>query len=129
MQLVFEQLFGGEGDHETLVDLIEYTPDAEDQKFIDAITQGVAAHHTEIDAEISSCLRRWTIERIARVDLAVLRVAVYEMLYMKAPAAMVINEAVEITRKYGAEESCPFINGVLGTIHRKQENHESSSRA
>jgi len=120
MQLVFEQLFGGEGKPETLVDLTDYTPDSNDLRFIEEMVSGVDAHLPEIDSTIASCLRGWTIERLARVDLAVLRLAVYEMEYAGTPAPVVISEAVEMTRKYSREESCPFVNGVLGTIHRKQ---------
>ena len=53
------------------------------------------------------------------MDLAILRLAVFEMQYAQIPAAVSINEAVELTRKYSSEQSCPFVNGVLGTISRK----------
>ncbi len=119
MQLVFEQLFGGEGEAETLVDLIDYTPGESDRAYIEAAVSGVREHADEIDAEISACLRGWTIGRLSRVDLAILRLAVYEMQYGGVPVPVSINEAVELTRKFSAEESCPFVNGVLGTISRK----------
>ena len=119
MQLVFEQLFGGEGEPETLVDLIDYIPNEKDRAYIDEVVSGVREHAVQIDEEISSCLRGWTLARLSRVDLAILRLSVYEMRYAALPAAVSINEAVELTRKYSSEESCPFINGVLGTISRK----------
>ena len=119
MQLVFEQLFGGEGEAETLVDLIDYTPAENDRAYIEAVVSGVREHAAELDAEISACLRGWTLQRLSRVDLAILRLSVYEMQYGGIPAPVSINEAVELTRKYSAEESCPFVNGVLGTIGRK----------
>ena len=119
MQLVFEQLFGGEGEAETLVDLIDYMPAENDRAYIEAVVSGVREHAAELDAEISACLRGWTLQRLSRVDLAILRLSVYEMQYGGIPAPVSINEAVELTRKYSAEESCPFVNGVLGTISRK----------
>jgi len=119
MQLVFEQIFGGEGETQTLVDLIDYIPDDKDQGYIDTVVNGVHDHASELDAEIASCLRGWTIARLSRVDLAILRLAVFEMKHTDLPAAVAINEAVELTRKYSQEESCSFINGVLGTISRK----------
>ena len=119
MQLVFEQLFGGDGEAETLVDLIDYTPSDNDRAYIEAVVSGVREHAAELDAEISACLRGWTLQRLSRVDLAILRLSVYEMQYGGIPAPVSINEAVELTRKYSAEESCPFVNGVLGTISRK----------
>lgn len=120
MQLVFEQLFGGEGKTQTLVDLIDYAPGKNDQDYIETIVSGVQEHAIELDEEISACLRGWTLARLARVDLAILRLAAFEMLYTDLPAAVAINEAVELTRKYSREESCAFVNGVLGTISRKQ---------
>ena len=119
MQLVFEQIFGGEGETQTLVDLIDYAPGKDDQTYIDAIVNGVREHAAELDQEITSCLRGWTIARLSRVDLAILRLAVYEMKFTDLPAPIAINEAVELTRKYSQEESCSFVNGVLGTISRK----------
>lgn len=80
---------------------------------------GVKEHADELDSEISACLRGWTLARLSRVDLAIMRLAVYEMQYTGLPAAVAINEAVELTRKYSGEESCPFVNGVLGSISRK----------
>ena len=116
MQLVFEQLFGGEATAETLVDLIDYKPGEKDSTYIDTVVSGVKEH---ADGEIAACLRGWTLARLSRVDLAIMRLAVYEMQYSGLPAAVAINEAVELTRKYSGEESCPFVNGVLGTISRK----------
>ena len=119
MQLVFEQIFGGEGETEALVDLIDYVPSENDRQYIDMVVSGVKEHAADLDAEISACLRGWTIARLSRVDLAILRLAVFEMKHTDLPAAIAINEAVELTRKYSQEESCSFINGVLGTISRK----------
>lgn len=119
MQLVFEQLFGGESESEALVDLIDYNPGESDRQYIDMVVAGVKEYAADLDAEISACLRGWTIARLSRVDLAILRLAVYEMKYASLPAAVSINEAVELTRKYSSETSCSFVNGVLGTISRK----------
>ena len=124
MQLLFEQLFGGEGEADTLVDLIEYTPDAPESEYINGVVNGVREHAEEIDEMISGCLRNWTLDRISKVDYAVIRLAVYEMVYSGLPAGIAINEAVELTRKYSTESSCSFVNGVLGTIHRKLEAAE-----
>ena len=119
MQLIFEQIFGGEGETEALVDLIDYVPSDNDHQYIDMVVAGVKEHAADIDAEISACLRGWTIARLSRVDLAILRLSVFEMTYASLPAAVSINEAVELTRKYSSESSCSFVNGVLGTISRK----------
>lgn len=119
MQLIFEQLFGGEGETQALVDLIDYEPSENDRAYIDMVVAGVKEHAADLDAEISACLRGWTLARLSRVALAILRLSTYEMKYASLPAAVSINEAVELTRKYSSESSCPFVNGVLGTISRK----------
>ena len=119
MQLIFEQLFGGEGETQALVDLIDYEPSENDRAYIDMVVAGVKEHAAELDAEIAACLRGWTLARLSRVDLAILRLSTYEMKDASLPAAVSINEAVELTRKYSSESSCPFVNGVLGTISRK----------
>ena len=119
MQLVFEQLFGGESETQALVDLIDYNPGENDRQYIDMVVAGVKENAADLDAEISACLRGWTIARLSRVDLSILRLSVFEMKYAEIPAAVSINEAVELTRKYSNESSCSFVNGVLGTISRK----------
>ena len=119
MQLIFEQLFGGEGETQSLVDLIDYEPSDNDRAYIDMVVAGVKEHAADLDEEIAACLRGWTLARLSRVDLAILRLSAYEMKYASLPAAVSINEAVELARKYSSESSCPFVNGVLGTISRK----------
>lgn len=81
----------------------------------------VQDHHEEIDAVISENLDKWTIERIAKTDLAILRTAVAEMLYVDSiPESVSINEAVNLAKKYGDDRSYAFINSVLGKISRRK---------
>jgi N utilization substance protein B len=76
-------------------------------------------HLGEIDKYITENSRDWKINRIAKVDLAVLRVALSEILYNSTiPESVSINEAVEISKKYSSEDSHKFINGILGTVVR-----------
>lgn len=122
MQLVFEQIFGGEGGDDTLHALIEYTPSKKDDAYIVQVTQGVMDNRMQIDAYIRDFLQDWTIERLSRVDLSILRLATYELFYCEdIPAAVTINEAVELARKFSTPESGAFINGVLGNLNRKRE--------
>lgn len=84
--------------------------------------QAVSAHHEEIDAMIADNLDRWTIDRIGRTDLAILRTAVAEMMYIDSiPHGVSINEAVDLAKKYGDERSYAFINSVLSKIAGKLE--------
>lgn len=125
MQLIFEHIFGGDGDENTLGAMIEYTPNAKDDAYIAQVTQGVYDKQEDIDAQISDFLQGWTIERLARVDLSILRLAVYELLYCEnIPAAVAINEAVELARKFSTPEAGSFINGVLGNLNRSLEREQ-----
>lgn len=79
----------------------------------------VQDHHEDIDAKISENLDKWSIDRIAKTDLAILRTAVAEMLYVDSiPVSVSINEAVNLAKKYGDDRSYAFINSVLGKISR-----------
>ncbi len=71
-----------------------------------------------VDALIEENLQGWSLNRIAKVDLAILRVAVFEFLYTSIPKEVSINEAIEIAKEYSREDSSKFINGILGSIYR-----------
>ena len=71
----------------------------------------------DIENQISKNLKSWwSIERISKVNISILRIAIYEMIYGKLPYKVVINEAVELAKKYGEEASASFINGVLASV-------------
>ncbi len=89
----------------------------EDALFSDRLYEGVHAHIEEIDGEISAHAKDWSIGRIAKVDLSILRIAVYELLYEPGiPVGATVNEAVELAKEFGGEKSAGFINGVLGAV-------------
>ena len=149
MQMIFEKLSGGEGSEETLRMIYEelmgdQSPYAkaqatdeqgdaepkwnksfrEDHAWILNALSGVLEHLDDIDAEINRCSRGWTVERMPRVDLTILRLATWEILYENdphVPAPVAINEALEIAAKYSDPDSGRFINGVLGSINRAKE--------
>lgn len=85
--------------------------------FAAELVKGVAEHATELDEMISSHAKDWTIERMPVIDRNLLRMALFEMLYQDdVPAAVAINEAVELAKIYSTEDSSRFVNGLLGTI-------------
>lgn len=88
--------------------------------FGEQLLLGLAAHQQEIDGQIEAHLRGWALNRLPRVSLCALRIALSEMLYgeEKLPS-VAINEAVELTKKYGGSEDHQFVNGVLGAIARE----------
>jgi N utilization substance protein B len=88
--------------------------DAAHRGFAESLVRGVRAHLAQIDAAISSASRNWRLERMARVDRNLLRLAVYELTFSKdVPAKAAINEAIEIAKRFGTGESPAFINGIL----------------
>jgi len=123
MQLIYARMSGGEGDERTLADLITPVPelDAGDKLYIEDVTEGVWNVRTELDERIAEFSRDWPVSRMARVDLAILRLSAYELAYRSdVPAAVSINEAVELTRTFSTEEAGAFVNGILGSMYRSQ---------
>ncbi len=115
--LCFEMLFS-----DTDIDeLADNAGDAREEFLSDyaiGCAKGVKEHEKEINAKISENLKKgWKISRISKVSLALLRLAVYEILYRDdVPTSVSINEAVELSKKYTVKEDTSFINGVLGSV-------------
>lgn len=80
------------------------------------LVRGVLAERAAIDALIAEASENWRVERLSRIDLNVIRVAVYELRSMNLPLEIAINEAVEVARRFGSGESTAFVNGVLDQI-------------
>lgn len=97
----------------------ERSPDDEVKTFTEEIVKGTAKHIEKINKQIHACARNWSLDRMATVDRNVLRMAVYEILYRRdIPASVTINEAIEIAKKYGTDESGSFVNGILDSVAR-----------
>ncbi|MBS4173419.1 transcription antitermination factor NusB [Bacillus sp. FJAT-49736] len=85
--------------------------------YLAELVNGTSTHLKEIDERISKHLENWSVNRLAKVDLNILRIAVYELLYVHdVPSNVAINEALEISKRFGDEKSSKFINGVLSKI-------------
>lgn len=126
MQLVYEKLMGGSGE-DTLDALIAFTPEGDDQEYIDRVLSGVALHAQELDALIACHSPAREIDRIARVDLCILRVALYEMRFeTDTPESVAINEAVELAKRFSEPSSARFINGVLGAVYRDENGADKA---
>lgn len=90
-------------------------PDA--LEYAETLVHGVEARQAELDDAIQRATQHWRLERMARVDRNIIRVAVFELLHQsEVPAPVAINEAIEIAKKYGTEESGAFVNGILDRI-------------
>jgi N utilization substance protein B len=100
LQLFFEHAEGG----------------AEAKRFAAALVDGVREQRERIDQLIGAASEHWRFERLSRVDVNVLRVATYELMTGGAPTSVVLNEAIEIARRFGTEESSVFVHGILDQI-------------
>lgn len=98
----------------------------EDLEYIKSISKGVSEKVSELDEAISKHLKGWKMERICKTDLAILRLAIYEILYRDdIPYKVSVNEAVELAKSFGEDSSPAFINGVLaGIIKNMEETNE-----
>lgn len=107
-----QQIFALASDqHAELEEMIE-PPD-----YLITLVAGVQAKQAELDAVIQKYLRNWKLNRLASIDLFILRIAVYEMLYVPAvPGKVALNEALELAKKYSDEKSRKFVNGILSNV-------------
>lgn len=144
MQMIFEHMAGGEGGEETLqmvyealrkeglpgVDSIsENEPSESDRAYITEVLDGVLAHLDELDEAIQAASPRWEISRMPHVDLTILRMAAWEILYEEGiPGPVAINEAVNLANRFSEPTSGRFVNGVLGTILRRKQAETREAR-
>lgn len=119
MKLIYEWDMGGEGGDDTLSGILEVKPGEQEYKYMRRMVDGVQQSLDQIDPLIERYAEGWKLDRLMRVDLAILRLGAYELLIKEEPAAVVINEAVELSHTYSTEQAGGFINGVLGKITRE----------
>jgi N utilization substance protein B len=106
-----------------------YAETIDDKKFIEQLVAGVESHQQQIDDVIRPVAPEWPIEQIARMDRAILRIGVYELMFESGvPPKVAINEAVELAKAFGGENSSKFVNGVLGTVLRNLETNSRPAR-
>lgn len=91
-------------------------------KYIKDVVYGTKRHGKQIRKQIESCLsEKWTYERVSKINIVILEIAVFEMLYLKTPYKVVINEAVELAKSFGDTKSPSFVNGVLASVVKNNE--------
>lgn len=124
----FTQIFQlnqqGDNKGEMMEHLLNAIPECEDNLgYIQSVINGVDEKQSELDELISQHLKKgWTLRRISKVALSILRLAVYEMKYVDdVPQKVAINEAVNLAKEYGGEEDAKFINGILGAIAKDMD--------
>lgn len=127
LQTLYEWEYRAQDDEKTVTveDVFErnfsrYEEAIDDKDFVYHLVKGVLDHQEALDEKIQPLAPEWPIEQIARIDRSVLRIGVYELVYGadKVPPKVAINEAVELAKAFGSDNSSKFINGVLGTAYR-----------
>ena len=124
MMMLYSDLLGGADTLDAVCEKAELADalDEADETYVASVVSGVKAHADDLDEQIAAHAVGWSLDRIGRVDLSILRVALYEMLYRDdVPTGAAINEAVELAKRYGGEKSSSFVNGILGTLARLPE--------
>jgi len=134
MQSLYEWDFSNkELDLNVLVEknLEEFGPGLEDKNFVWELVTGVIEHLKEVDNIIKTAAPQWPIAQISIVDRNILRLGIYELLYedkKAVPPKVAINEAIELAKSFGGENSSKFINGVLGTVYKNLPGYEEDMK-
>ena len=126
MRMLYAYELTGELNQDMIQETIEPAAlDAEDMKYLKQITEGAVEQRASLDTLIEQNAVGWRLSRIGKVDLSILRLAIYEMLCREdVPESVAINEAVELAKKYSEPKSKQFINGILGSISRSKKKEE-----
>lgn len=132
LQTLYEQDFRRSCDDKTFkLDKVlkrnigRYQRMVDDNTFIERLVHGIDKNQEKIDSLLQPIAQQWPLDQIARMDRVVLRIGAYELLHeADTPKKVVINEAVELAKEFGGDNSSKFINGVLGTLLRQQGAEE-----
>lgn len=113
--------------------LSRYEDTIGDKQFVQDLLNGIIEKQVELDSKLQPMAPEWPISQIARIDRNVLRIGLFELLYMRqsVPPKVAINEAVELAKAFGSDNSSKFINGVLGTAYKlfvEEQNGEEAGR-
>lgn len=121
LQILYKMdIYPGGPAEEALQELEALAHGTEARGYCEALVRGIGSKRSELDAAIEAHAENWTVERMAVVDRNILRIAVYELLYSKGvPYRAVIDEAVELAKRYGTDESGAFINGVVDRVRKE----------
>jgi N utilization substance protein B len=124
LQILYQRDVTGETVNRILAQKIYSLEDGEPDGFCIELVEGVERYSEGIDATISEVSQNWVLSRMPFVDRNILRLATYEILYdTEVPPSVAINEAVELAKVYGGDDSSKFVNGVLGKIALKRVQH------
>ena len=120
LQILFQTEFAPQISYQSFLEIFEETVEQDVTDYAQTLIKGVQNHREAIDSKIQASSAHWKVERMATIDRNILRIAVYEMKFAQDPLKenIVINEAVEIAKKYGTTESSSFVNGLLDQVSK-----------
>ncbi len=97
-------------------------------EFTRLLIQGVAGNRSDLDQKITAAAKNWSVDRMAATDRNLLRLGAYEIHYTDTPAKVVVDEAVELAKRFGGAQSAQFVNGILDKLMHQRENTKSETR-
>jgi N utilization substance protein B len=126
MQCLYEWDFQKKKDIKEIIErnLKAFEKEELDKKYINKVVKGVTGKANELDKKIQDAATEWPLDQLPILDKTILRLAGYELLFMEGiPPKVAINEAVELSKTFGGENTSKFVNGVLGTLYRQSEKY------
>jgi transcription antitermination protein NusB len=116
MQAIYQSEISGIDIDQSLENLFEGDVTEDAKKFATHLARGVQTNKASLDKKVSELSKNWSIDRISIINMSIIKLALYELTYEKdTPRPVIINEALELAKRYSDEESAKFINGILGT--------------
>ena len=130
MQMLFSMEARNDFSPECKDAFLAYYPPENQKAYVNGVYNAFADHMEEVDACIEANAKHWHKDRLAKVDLAVLRVAIAEICFLEEPTpeGVAINEAVTLAKTFGSEESGKFVNGILGNFSRSRNAEKSEDK-
>ncbi len=102
---------------EQIIDAAEMSSDIRIDEFAEKVAVGVEENEDVLNTQIEKNIRGWKMNRLSKVSLSLLKLSIYEMMFVKdIPVSVSINEAIDLAKKYGGADDAPFVNGVLGSV-------------
>lgn len=118
-----QTLFQLENTELTIEDAMSHVLDGQNDPFYEKLVRGTTEHLAQIDESLKTKLENWSLDRLPKIERTVLRLAVYELLFMQdAPSKVVMNEAIELCKTFGDDKSSKFVNGVLSKYAVESSN-------
>jgi len=128
LQMLFQRDYNPDADARILKNMIgERLEDEELFLFCWQLVSGVLEHQQELDQKISAVAENWSVDRMASTDRNTIRIGVYEMTHLDTPPPVAIDEAIELSRKFGSKESAHFVNGIMDRLRKSRDEPVAES--